>query len=144
MIERVDAARRSLRISMHDELHAAVARRAVAHFVHGTEFPGGVDVQQWEGRGAWVEGLAGEMQHHGAVLAHGIQHHRFVALHDDFTHDVHALGFKALQMRDGGYLVLHRMHVRGCKRSRQGAPYFAGPEAVLKRNSAVAYSLHTV
>jgi hypothetical protein len=45
-----------------------------------------------------VEGLASQVQHHGAVLADRIQHHRAVGLGHHLAHDVDALGFEALQV----------------------------------------------
>ena len=54
-------------------------------------------MQQRKGRCAGIERLARQMQHDGTVLADRIQHDRLFALRNDFTHDVNALGFEALQ-----------------------------------------------
>jgi hypothetical protein len=39
------------------------------------------------------------VQHHGAVFADRVKHHRFGALGDYFAHDVNAFGLQTLQMR---------------------------------------------
>ena len=47
---------------------------------------------------AGIERLHREVQHHRAVLADRIQHHRLVALRNDLAHDVDALGLQPLKM----------------------------------------------
>ncbi len=59
------------------------------------------------------------MQHHRAVLADGIEHHRLLALGDDLAHDVDALGFKPLkvgQARAGWLFAVDRFRGRKVKR----------------------------
>ena len=55
VIEGVDCARRRVRILVHDKLHPAALGHLIAHLVHGPKLPGGVDVQQREGRGTGIK-----------------------------------------------------------------------------------------
>jgi hypothetical protein len=55
-------------------------------------------VQQRKRRHRRVEGLHRQVQHHRAVLADRVEHHRVVGFGDDLAHDVDALGFEALQV----------------------------------------------
>ena len=48
---------------------------------------------------AGIERLQRQVQHHRAVLADRVEHHRPLALGDDLAHDVDALGFEPLQVR---------------------------------------------
>jgi hypothetical protein len=43
-----------------------------------------------------MEGLHGQVQHHRAVFADRIQHHRVLRFRGDLPDDVDALGFQAL------------------------------------------------
>ena len=52
------------------------------------------------GGGDGIERLRRQVQHHGAVLADRIEHHRLVGLGHHFAHDVDALGLQTLQMRE--------------------------------------------
>ena len=70
----------------------------VAKRVHVAELPGRVDMEQREGRRRREEGLAGEVEHHRAVLADRIEHHRPLGLGDDLAHDVDALRLELLEM----------------------------------------------
>src|SRR5438270_10324762 len=83
-------------------MHAELARTAVPELVHRAELPGGVHVEQREGRHGRMEGLHREMQHHRAVLAGGIEHHRPLALRDYLAQDVDALGLEPLEMAERG------------------------------------------
>jgi hypothetical protein len=69
VIERVDAAIHRFLIVIDEQLHAAFLRHPVAQLVHVLKLPGRIDMQQRKGRGRGIEGLARQMQHHGAVLA---------------------------------------------------------------------------
>ena len=53
-------------ILVDEQLHPALARRAVAQLVHVAELPGRVDMEQREGRRRGIEGLARQVQHHRA------------------------------------------------------------------------------
>ena len=74
--------------------------RLVAERDHLAELPGRVDVQERERRLRRIERLHRQVQHHRAVLADRIEHHRPLALGDDLAHDVDALGLEALKMRE--------------------------------------------
>jgi hypothetical protein len=45
VVKGIDAACHGLWVAVHEQLHAAVARHALAHFVHGFELPRGVHMQ---------------------------------------------------------------------------------------------------
>jgi hypothetical protein len=51
VIERIDAAIHRFLIVIDEQFHARFLRHAVAQLVHFLKFPGGIDVQQREGRG---------------------------------------------------------------------------------------------
>ena len=101
MVERIDAARRRVRIGVDDQIHAAFGRRAVTQRIHVAELPGRIDVEKGERWRRGIEGLAREVQHHRAVLAHGIEHHRALGLRHHLAHDVDALGLEPFQMGEG-------------------------------------------
>ena len=84
---------------MHDQIHANLRGHAIAEGIHVAEFPGGVHVHQREGRLGRIERLSREVQHHRAVLADRIEHHRIRRLGDELAHDVDALRLEALEMR---------------------------------------------
>ena len=65
--------------------------RLVAEGDHVAELPGRVDMHQREGRLRRIEGLHGEMQHDGRILADRIEHHRLLAFGGDFADDVDRL-----------------------------------------------------
>src|SRR5207253_9224363 len=92
--ERIDVHLHAVGVDMYDEVETEFLRPAVAKLVHVAELPRGVDVEQWEGRLGWMEGLQSQMEHDGAVLADGIEHHRFVSLGEDLPHDVDGLGLQ--------------------------------------------------
>ncbi len=96
--ERVDALRQTLRVHVHEQLHAEFARHLVAKLVHVAELPRRVDVQQRKRRRRRIERLDREVQHHRAVLADGVEHHRLLALRHHLAHDVDALGLEPLQV----------------------------------------------
>src|SRR5205823_2344769 len=77
-------------------------RTAVPELVHRAELPGGVHVEQREGRHGRIKGLHREMQHHRAVLAGGIEHHRPLTLRDYLAQDMDALGLEPLEMAERG------------------------------------------
>ena len=64
------------------------------------------------------------MQHHRAVLADRVEHHRILALGNDFAHDMDAFRFQALQMRQSlhqleGTFSGARIYLEGLGRSRE-------------------------
>ena len=68
-------------------------------------------MEQREGRRTGIECLARQMQHHRAVLADTVEHHRFVGLGDDLAHDVDALGFEAFEMGQHPFGFLRFCHI---------------------------------
>ena len=100
----------AFRVHVHEQVETEPAGRLVPEADHFPELPGRVDMQEWEGRLGRVEGLHGQMQHHRAVLADRIEHHRLFALGDHLPHDVDGLGFEAGQM---GQMVV-RAGSAGC------------------------------
>ncbi len=98
VVEGVDAARLGLGVLPHQQLHPQFGGHALAQRIHVAELPGGVHVQQREGRRRRVEGLLRQAQHHGRILADRIQHHRAFALGHHLAQDVDAFGFQALQV----------------------------------------------
>ena len=98
MRERVDVHRQTFGIDVHDQLHTHFGGAAIAERVHVAEFPRRVDVEQRKRRPGGEERLDREVQHHGAVLADRIEHHRIVGLGDDFPDDVDAFRFEPLQI----------------------------------------------
>ena len=75
------------------------AHEIVAELDHFTELVGGIDVQQRERDLAGVEGLLGQPDHHGRILADGIQHHRAGKFRNHLAQNVDALGFQGAEMR---------------------------------------------
>ena len=94
--ERIDARGDALRVDVDQQLQTELRRHLIAERDHLAEFPGRIDVHQRKRRFRRIERLHGEMQHHGAVLADGVEHHRTLTLRDNFAHDVDALGLQAL------------------------------------------------
>ena len=62
------------------------------------------------------------MQHHGGILANGIQHHRVIKLGGHFADDMNGFGFKLLQMRQPGVRMSIAMVVAAFRKGsvRQG------------------------
>ena len=85
-------------VGMDEQLHTEALRRRVAELDHLAEIPAAGDLEQRERRLRRRKGLQRQVQHHRAVLADGIQHHRPFALRNDFPEDVDALGLQALQV----------------------------------------------
>ena len=100
VIERIDAFRQRFGILIDEQLHAGFARGPVAQRVHVAKLPGRIDVQQRKRRARGIERLLRQVQHHGAVLADRVQHHRPLRLGDDLAHDVNALGLEAFEMSE--------------------------------------------
>ena len=99
MREGIDAHRQRLGIDVDDQVEAELLGHLAAKLDHFAELPRRVDVEQREGRLRRMERLHGEVQHHRAVLADRVEHHRPLALGDGLAHDVDALGFEPLQVR---------------------------------------------
>jgi hypothetical protein len=102
VVEGVDPAGQPIPIDPFVQLETELLHPPVPEGDHLAELPGGIDMEQREGRFARCEGLHRQMQHDGAVLSDGIEHHGRLGLGRDFPHDVDAFGFEPLQMRHGG------------------------------------------
>ena len=105
-----DAAFQCFRVAVNDQLHAGRVRGTVAQLVHGAEFPGGIDMEQREGRRCREESLLRQVQHHRAVLAHRIEHDGLRRLGHHLAHDVDSLRLEALEMGEG-----RRCHIRSAR-----------------------------
>ena len=79
---------------MHDQVDIRLGGGAVPELDHLPELPGGVHVEQRERKPPGEEGLTGQVQEDGRVLADRVQHHRSFQLGDDLTHDVDGLGLQ--------------------------------------------------
>ncbi len=106
MVEGVDAPGLGFGVLIDDQVEPQFPRHALAHLVHRLELPGGVHVQQGKRRLGGKERLGRQVQHHGAVLAHRIEHHRPLTLGHDLAHDVDALGLQTLKVGEHGVRVL--------------------------------------
>ncbi|MCY1433355.1 hypothetical protein D9M71_493820 [compost metagenome] len=98
VVEGVDLLLHALGIDVYQQLQAQALGGLVAEGDHLAELPGGVHVQQGEGRLARGEGLHRQVQHDRAVLADGVEHHRVFTLGHHFTDDLDAFRFQPLQM----------------------------------------------
>ena len=98
MIKGVDSLPDTLLIGVDQKVKAVLAHGMVAEGDHIPEFPGGVYMQKGKGRFLRPEGLQGQVQHDGAVLSDGIQHHRLITFRRDFAQNVDRLRFQLVQM----------------------------------------------
>ncbi|MCY1431938.1 hypothetical protein D9M71_479170 [compost metagenome] len=96
--ERVDGLFHAFGVDVHQQFQAQAFGGLVAKGDHFAKLPGGVHVQQGEGRLARGEGLHRQVQHDRAVLADGVEHHRVFTLGHHFTDDLDAFRFQPLQM----------------------------------------------
>ena len=100
--EWANALGKAIGIGMHQEFESQLFHPRIAVLVHRLELPAGIDVQQWEGRPGRIERLHSQVQHHRAVFADRIEHHRVLALGDNLSHDVDAFGFQQVEMPQAG------------------------------------------
>ena len=94
MIKGVDAFFFGFGVLINQQFHARIFGGLVAQFVHLLEFPSGVHMQQWKGGRRWIKRFFRQMQHHGAVFAHGIEHDGIFRLGHNLAHDVNGFGLK--------------------------------------------------
>ena len=120
-VERVDPARDPLLVHVHQEVQPVLLRHPRAERVHLLELPRRVDVEERERRRRRPERLLREPEHHGAVLADRVQHHRVLGLGDDLAHDVDRLGLEPLEMGQANALGAHA----GTSASRPSSSSFA-------------------
>ncbi|MCY1437353.1 hypothetical protein D9M71_535110 [compost metagenome] len=131
VVEGVDPALDALGIDVHQQLQAQALGGLVAEGDHLAELPGGVHVQQGEGRLARGEGLHRQVQHDRAVLADGVEHHRVFTLGDHFADDLDAFGFQALQVSQHRLSPWDGIGTAGC-----GPAFFHGREAAVGGSSS--------
>ncbi len=93
-----DARTQACLVHVHQQLKSEFPDHGVAKLVHRAELPRGIDVQQRKRRTGRIEGLHGQVQHHRAVLADRIKHHRPLALGHDLPQDVKALRLDPVQV----------------------------------------------
>ncbi|CQR23188.1 Uncharacterised protein [Yersinia enterocolitica] len=89
---------------MHQQLTAKRFSRVVTEFIHFTEFPAGVHMQQWEWQVTGEECLARQMQHHRRVFTDGIEHHRVTEFGGHFTDDMDTLRLQLPQMSESFFV----------------------------------------
>jgi hypothetical protein len=58
------------------------------------EFPGRIDVEEWKGRFAWVEGFECKVGHDGRIFTDGVKHNGLFEFGGHFADDVDAFGFE--------------------------------------------------
>jgi hypothetical protein len=127
-------------VPRHDQLGAGLLRQPVAVLDHLGELERRVHVHQRKRQPPGRKRLARDVQHDRRVLADGKQHHRVFTLGDDLAHDVNALGFELLKMREGGvscpFATFHRRVLPHCSGSRRGflRPYI-GPSGAHKKTA---------
>jgi hypothetical protein len=92
-----NAACKPLLVDVNEQVHAEARRRFVAEGDHLAEFPGCIDVQQWERRFARMEGLLRHVQKYARILAHRVEHHGIAKLAHDLAHNKDCLGLKSAQ-----------------------------------------------
>lgn len=96
--EGVDVHGQTVRVLVDDEIQPVLLGGLVPELDHLLELPVGVHVEHGEGDLARVEGLAGQVQHDGGVLADGVHHHRVFKFGGHLADDMDALGFQLLQV----------------------------------------------
>jgi hypothetical protein len=89
-------------VDVHQQVETQLLRQVVAKLDHLAELPGGVHVQQRKGRLGRVEGLHGQVQHDGGILADGVQHDRLFTLRGHLAHDVDAFRLELAQVGEFG------------------------------------------
>ena len=105
VVERVDAALDGVGVLVDQQVHPDLVGHLVAELVHRLELPRRVDVEQRERRHRRIEGLGGEVQHAGAVLADRVEHHRLLGFRDGLSEDLDALGLQALEVGQSGHVA---------------------------------------
>ena len=98
MGEGVNALRLCFGVDMNNQVQPQLFGPLVTELDHLPEFPGCIDMKQRKRQFAGCKGFHRQMQHHGRILADGIEHHGIVAFGDHFPHDMDALGFQTIQM----------------------------------------------
>jgi hypothetical protein len=97
--ERPNALPHAVLIDVNNQLQVQVPRPPLAKFDHLPKLPGRIHVQERKRRLARIKRLHRKLQHDRRVLADGIEHHRTLELRHHLPHDVDALSFQFLEMR---------------------------------------------
>ena len=98
VLERVDLVAHAFEVDLLDELRADVLRELVPEGDHLLELERRVDVQERERDRRRIERLLRKSQHHAAVLADRVEHHRVLELGCDLSNDLDALVLELLEM----------------------------------------------
>ena len=98
MGERIDAGGLRVRIDVHDQSQIERRDHLVAEFDHLAKLPRGVDMEQRKRDARRIKRLLRETQHHRAVLADRVQHHRPLAFSDGLAENLDALGLEIFQV----------------------------------------------
>ncbi|MNE07512.1 hypothetical protein D3C80_1001350 [compost metagenome] len=114
--KRVDAHRHAFRVFMHQQFAAISFRGTVAEFVHLTEFPAGIHMQQRERQRPRIKRFTRQMQHHAGVFPDGIHHHGIGEFGSHLADDMNAFCFELPQVGKS-FLVHNRSlfsrHIQG-------------------------------
>ena len=88
--ERANPHRHPFRVFMHQQFAAVGLGGTVTEFIHLTEFPAGINVQQRERQRARIKRFARQVQHYAGIFADGIHHHRICKFGGHLTDDMDA------------------------------------------------------
>ncbi len=105
--ERVNAHRHPFRVFMHQQLAAVGFGGTVAEFVHLTEFPASIHMQQRERQRARIKGFTRQVQHHAGVFTDGVHHDRVSEFSSHFADDMDTFRFELPQVSQS-FLVHNR------------------------------------
>ena len=96
--ERIGAFFNRLLVGVNDQFRPDRRRKLVAELDHFTKLIGRIYVQKGEGNAPRIEGLLRQPDHHGRVLADGIQHDGVLKFGRDFANYLNALSFEKIEM----------------------------------------------
>ena len=99
MVNWVDPARQAFGIGVHYQIEPEFCRAAIAEIEHGAEIPAGGDMQAGEGQLAGREGLHGNMQDDGTVLANRIEQNGVTEARRCLPQDPDRFGFQLAHTR---------------------------------------------
>jgi hypothetical protein len=102
---------------IHQQVHAGLARHRSRKLYISRNFQRVSTCSSGNGGGPDAKAFWRQVQHHAAVLADGVEHHRVVGLGDHLAHDVDALGFEALQVGQA-FVVRVRLDIAPLCRGR--------------------------
>ena len=97
-----------------DQVQPHLADHLLAETVHLLKFPACIDMQHRKRQLARKKALRA-VQHHGRILANGIEHHRVAELRSNLANDMDAFRLQLFQMRqfvDHGYSRFCRLTAR--------------------------------